>query len=88
LKAELRNRGRPKCREEAVAIRRLEASDRGRENEEANTVPALNLDSVEVVQPNLTFEEAEKDRRLAEGFPRPHIVYQSACDIPMRFDRY
>jgi hypothetical protein len=46
LKAELRNRGLLKCREKAVAIRRLEASDRGRENEEADTVPALNLDSV------------------------------------------
>ncbi len=41
-----------------------------------------------MVHPNLTFEEAEKDRCLAEGLPRPHIVYQSACDIPMRFDRY
>ncbi len=46
MKAELRNRGLLKCREKAVAIRRLEASDRGRENEEADTVPALNLDSV------------------------------------------
>ncbi len=87
LKAELRNRGLPKCREKAVAIRRLEASDRARKME-ADSVRALNLDSVEVVQPNLTFEEAEKDRCLAEGLPWPHIVYQSACDIPMGFNGY
>ncbi len=76
LKAELSNRGLPTCREKAVAIRRLGASDRTkREKEEADSVPALNLNSVDVVQLNLTFAEAETDRCLAEGFSWSHIVH-------------